>query len=1051
MMQATALMETASGKVYHNSGGSLKKDISSNSKKENSLFSSSICNKVKSTLPDDEWNTLKQGPNKEINSIDKTDLLEPYFSASQDTNIESTHSQSSEFEDSIDYAFLNETYSIHYSESKLNENLALLSSELDPEKQKREDIFFDILEHQGKKTVGLEKISKISDDDYKETAEDMQKYDIDEDSQQEYHSAEEQEYISNHLSFDGAKTLSISNLEVVELRNSGYEVKCISNIEDNHVKLESSSIISLDSLNVFAQEYSPHVSKFQNSVMIKENHEPKHEKWKEQETSLMYHTVFDDIIQRSNSLGNQESQSKSGFSNPKALKTKIYTEKMKSQITESKDFCGNTIVENKVSQHLENPTMLPQNKALESLLQSCKGCQTSWTSVFDDSVISACGYSHYKSLQSTPDPALGFPVTLPKIAVRENQAVEKDSSLKVVNSSTTNKICSHDRKGTCPKSVTDTAGCTVTVNQTVDVSTDFRACFTTSRATSARSPVVSTSSNTEITMMNKQRPGGWQSGKQTSVACDTDWSCSQDRVDSQMVLTKGSERSVSVDTLKPNGNFLNKDSLELRKTLDIIDLKKHPEREFQVSKEMEKNLPSKCCQNIMQRAIKAEMHLLNVHYQMCHHHCCDIYKLVMENRGVNRNLPSNSAKKELGSALLSVLGDLKVRYMNLKEKIHKGTLLEELPPLSVESKLLSAFSTFASRLMKEEAHDFSGADSELDNQSAPDVDVSPTLKKTLSQMSLLSDCSHPTQDTSPEKDGFKNGNINVDFSQLKLDDKEYRNYREISEDWFDAKENLTGVDFSGIQENQIEHDRWNLKFTQEMKNVEPLRRDKCFLIHVGGLCPSVSEADLRSHFQKYQVSEISIYDSSTNYRYASLAFKKNSDAKMAVKEMNGIEINGKSVNVRLVKTPGEYTSPLSSKNGNKVGLNNLEKNTNKEMNAASSISKLPRTRPRQLGSEQDSEFSPSDQKGVKKNCKQIESAHLLPETPIQFIPPNTLNLRSFTKIMKRLAELHPEVSRDHIIDALQEVRINHKGFLNGLSISTIVEMTSSVLKNSASS
>ncbi|XP_040124021.2 RNA-binding protein 44 isoform X1 [Ictidomys tridecemlineatus] len=1049
MMQATALMETASGKVYHTSGGSLQKGISS--KKENLLFSSNGCNKVKSILPDDEWNTLKQGAIKEINSIEKIDLLESYFSASQDTNVGSTHSQSSEFEDSIDYAFLNETYSIHYSESKLNENLALLNSELDPEKQKREEIFFDILEHQGKKTVGLEKISKISDDDYKETAEDMQKYDIDEDSQQEYHSAEEQEYISNHLSFDEAKTLSISNLEVVELRNSGYEVKCVSNLEDNHVKLESSSIISLDSLNVFAQEYSPHVSKFQNSVMIKENHESKHEKWKEQETSLMYHTVFDHLIQRNNSLGNQESQPKSGFLNPqKTLKTKIYTEKMKSQIPESKDLCGNTIVENKVSQHLENPTKLPQNKALESLLQSCKGCQTSWASVFDDSVISACGYSHYKSL-CNPDPALGFSVTLPRIAVKDNQAVEKDSSLKVVSNSTTNKICSPDRKGTCPKSVSDAASCTVTVNQTVDVSTDFRACFTTSRATSARSPVVSTSSNTEITMMNKQRPGRWQSGKQTSVACNTDWSCSQDCVDTQVVLTKGSGRSLSVDGLKPDGNFLNKDSMEVRKTLDIIDLKKHPEREFQLSKEMEKNLPSKCCQNIMQRAIKAEMHLLNVHYQMCHQHCCDIYKFIMENReGLNRNLPSNSAKKELGSALLSVLGDLKVRYMNLKEKIHKGILLEELPPLSVESKLLSAFSTFASRLVKEESHDFLGADSELDNQSAPDVDVFPALKKTLSQMSLLSDSSHPTQDPTPEKDSFKNGDINVDFSQLKLDDKEYRNYREISEDWFDAKENLTGADFSGIQENQIEHDKWNPKFTQEMKNVEPLRRDKCFLIHVGGLCPSVSEADLRSHFQKYQVFEISIYDSSTNYRYASLAFKKNSDAKMAVKEMNGMEINGKSVNVRLVKTPGEYTSPLASKNGNKVGLNNLEKNTNKEMNA-SCISKLPRTRPRQLESEQDSEFSPSDQKGVKKNCKQIESAHLLPETPIQFIPPNTLNLRSFTKIMKRLAELHPDVSRDHIIDALQEVRVNHKGFLNGLSISTIVEMTSSVLKNSASS
>lgn len=63
---------------------------------------------------------------------------------------------------------------------------------------------------------------------------------------------------------------------------------------------------------------------------------------------------------------------------------------------------------------------------------------------------------------------------------------------------------------------------------------------------------------------------------------------------------------------------------------------------------------------------------------------------------MNRNLPTDSAKKELGSALQSVLGDLKVRYMNLKEKVRTGTPLEELPPLSVEARLLSAFSDFAS-------------------------------------------------------------------------------------------------------------------------------------------------------------------------------------------------------------------------------------------------------------------------------------------------------------------------------------------------------------------
>ncbi|XP_013363476.1 PREDICTED: RNA-binding protein 44 isoform X2 [Chinchilla lanigera] len=345
--------------------------------------------------------------------------------------------------------------------------------------------------------------------------------------------------------------------------------------------------------------------------------------------------------------------------------------------------------------------------------------------------------------------------------------------------------------------------------------------------------------------------------------------------------------------------------------------------------------------------------------------------------------------------------------------------------------------------MKEESHAFSGADSEVGNQTASDGDVSSSLKKAHSQVSLLSGSSHPKQDTSHKTDVLKNGGINVDFSQLKLDDKECRNDHEISEDWFDAKENMTGVDSSGTEENQINHDRRNLKFTVEMKNYKEIQRDKGFLIHVGGLCPSVSEADLRSYFHKYHISEISICDSSTNYRYASLAFKKNHDAKMAVEEMNGIEINGKSVNVRLVKSHGECTSPFSSK---KI-LNNLEKSTNKEISAAPSVSTLSRTRPRQMVSEQDSELSPLEQ-DAKKNCKQIESAQLVPKTPVQFIPANTLNLSSFTKIIKRLAELHPEVSRDDIIDALQEVRMNRKGFLNGLSISTIVEMTSSVLKNS---
>ncbi|XP_006866880.1 PREDICTED: RNA-binding protein 44 [Chrysochloris asiatica] len=958
-------------------------------------------------------------------------------------NLESTHSNLSEFEDSMDCALLNETYSVHYSDAIQNHESHIdLSSELQPDMQTREEVLFNILEHQGPKTSGVERHYQTADPDCEETVAGVLTSSADEDSLQEYHSAEEPELIRNHPSCDQTKTVDIAHLEVVGFGNSGCEANSLE--DDNHIKLGSSSVFSLESLDVYGQD----VSKFQSSVMLRKSHEQKYEKYKEQEASLTYHTVFDESIQ-SSTLEKQESQSESDFLNPpKALEANTHTGKMKSQVTESKDFYENFVEKSKF-QHFHNPSaVLQQEKALETLLQPCQNCQSSWNAVFDDSIISAYGSSHYSMLQRASDPTLDCLATLPRIVVEDKQAME-DSSLSVADSHITNRTSSPNMEGTCDGSVMDAARCTMTVNQSVDVSTDFRACFTISRATSARPSVVSTSSNTEITMMNKTRPSQWQNEKLRSVACNTDWSYRQDCVDTQTAVMRGPGKPVSVDSFKPSGHVLNKDSLELRKTPEITDLKKHPERGCRLSKELEKSWPSKCCQEIMQRALRAEMYLLNAHYQMCHYHCCDIYKLLLENKeGEHRNLPSNSAKKELGTVLLSVLGDIKARYVSLKEKISKGIPLDELPPFSVESKLLSTLSAFTSKLIKEEIHVFTGADSGLERQSEQDDGDSSSLKRALSQVSSPDNC-HPGQDVSPEEDGCDNGGMHEDFRQLRLEDADSRSCLEISEDWFDAKENLTGGEVSGILENQLEQDRCSPKCTPEMKSAEPLRRDEGYLVHVGGLCSLVSEADLRTLFQKYQVSEIAISDSSNNHRYASVSFKKSIDATTAVKEMNGVEIHGRKVNVRLVK-PGEAASPPPSTDGLQLHLNDVEKSSNKEANLASCVSRLPRTRARQLGSEAHSEFSPFNQKGVQKNCKETKSTGLLPRRSDHFTPPNTLNLRSFTKILKRLTELHPEVSRDHIIEALQEVRLSCKGFLNGLSINTIVEKTSSVLKNSTS-
>ncbi|NXF95490.1 RBM44 protein, partial [Eubucco bourcierii] len=80
-----------------------------------------------------------------------------------------------------------------------------------------------------------------------------------------------------------------------------------------------------------------------------------------------------------------------------------------------------------------------------------------------------------------------------------------------------------------------------------------------------------------------------------------------------------------------------------------------------------------------------------------------------------------------------------------------------------------------------------------------------------------------------------------------------------------------------------------------------------------------------------------------------------------------------------------------------------------------------------------------------ENFLQNTSASFFSNSHDAFASLSTLNLSSFTKLLKKLKELHPEASRDKIVDALLEVKKNNKGILSGLSISSIVERTSVIL------
>uniref|UniRef100_A0A674IZ19 RRM domain-containing protein n=1 Tax=Terrapene triunguis TaxID=2587831 RepID=A0A674IZ19_9SAUR len=857
--------------------------------------------------------------------------------------------------------------SINVSEFKFpDESLACFSSSLDAELETYNKIRERISKvYEDKSEAGM--LGKVCNNihfSYKES-DDKPKSDVDEDSQLEYHSAEEQDYSgqnTSYMPFAQIKTPRTQNSEALELVEPLYEVICdgakggqnpVSKLGDGSFALDYGAVdefYNKAAISEFSKTSQDFISLMDYKGLKCENHE-------EEQTEATYHSKLGENSFESDTVVNRErayqkSLSMSSSENQQKMEAVSFCDvAQSSQMAIKKGFKMKDT--NSMLQKHGNTCVLPRERpSVTSTQISSKNADDSISCSCEESFLSAfnsvCHDCSQKTVERKPD----FSFALPRIPMKDGHLSCVEVLDKYAGNSTRHQVDFPDSEIKCLTCLNNaTSNNKVTVNQTVDASSDFRACFTTSRATSANASVVSKANNTKLTMMNKIKSEEWQSETCRSIACNTDLSC-----------VGGSMEQIA--------SWL--DPLELKNKLSVRDLKENPDRMLHLSKEIEKNYSSNCCRMLLQRAIKAELQLLRTHYWMCHQHCWKIYRLVMEERECfNRNFKSDISKTELGSSLLSVFEELKARYESMREKLVMGIPLDSLPPLSVESKLLSIFSSYV-----------------------------------------------------PSK---------------------VQKNQEINEDWFDAKENFTVTDFSvTLLGNEKEQE----KLEKNTKS-EP---NKHYFIHVGGLSPSVSEVDLRSHFQKYQVLEVSICEFSSNYRYASLSFKKASKAKLAVDEMNGKEIKGKAVNVRLVKTAGENILPAFQKVSRPLhyenqATDNLEENIQVRTTCSVPDSlKVPSTTStslKVLSPPSVSSAMPAPTLAFSKNPLQIKPVQFSPNPSATFIPPNTLNLSSFTKLMKKLEELHPKASRDNIVDALLEVRTNNKGFLSGLSINVIVEMASS--------
>ncbi|XP_068264198.1 RNA-binding protein 44-like [Nyctibius grandis] len=345
-----------------------------------------------------------------------------------------------------------------------------------------------------------------------------------------------------------------------------------------------------------------------------------------------------------------------------------------------------------ISVKQENPSLSPREGAPAAAVQFCERVGASDFYSCEESGVCVHGASFID--YTAKDAEAQFPVS--EILTAENPCFEVEVADK---SSHGNTSCLTSELECCEglKNVTSDS----TINQAVDASSDFRACFTTSRSTSAQVCLSTRAINTEITMMNKSRPVGWCCETRADIACNTDWSCgagNTEEIWSQ--LTDILEEHSDSNTATAESSSQIQEQQESKNELGSSNLKISTDRPVHLDKQAVRSSASSYLQKIMQRATEAELQILNTHYQMCYQHCLKIYKLALEENMCFSRCHGNT---ELGSFLMLVLEELKKNYNSMRKQIEKGIPLGALPPLSVEVKLFPISSSYVPyKLLRED-------------------------------------------------------------------------------------------------------------------------------------------------------------------------------------------------------------------------------------------------------------------------------------------------------------------------------------------------------------
>ncbi|XP_066544590.1 RNA-binding protein 44-like [Amia ocellicauda] len=238
----------------------------------------------------------------------------------------------------------------------------------------------------------------------------------------------------------------------------------------------------------------------------------------------------------------------------------------------------------------------------------------------------------------------------------------------------------------------------------------------------------------------------------------------------------------------------------------------------------------------------------------------------------------------------------------------------------------------------------------------------------------------------------------------------------VSENWFDAAEDLVPPSQGAPRQDRAGVQRQGREESVTCAEERPTGDDRGPSYHlcVRNLSEDVTEEALMSLFQKYQATGVWFTNVGNNAKVAIVTVGSARGAETAVQEMNGRAVQGRAIKVDGINKP-----PVAMQ-----------------------------------GSSRASRPSPPcpAAAAAKPFIRNLAKRIVVQETPTSsgtFAPPHYATLGSFDRLMAQLSQRHPEASRHRIVAALQELRARKEGFLSGLPLRDILEMTSDLLRGQA--